>query len=132
VLELIEAAMAREDFRVGIATSSTREKSEAVLMSAKIPYTQMAYVTGSDVTNKKPDPELFLTAADRLGLGPARCVVIEDAPDGVAAAKAAGCRCVAVTNSVGREKLVAADWIVSTMDEVGLQTILDLVKGELG
>ena len=128
VLELMEAAMDQENFRVGIATSSTREKSEAVLLSARIPYTQMAYVTGSDVTNKKPDPELFLMAANRLDLNPARCVVIEDAPDGVAAAKAAGCRCIAVTNSTRAEKLGAADRIVSTLEEISLQTIVDLIE----
>jgi beta-phosphoglucomutase-like phosphatase (HAD superfamily) len=54
-------------------------------------------------------------------------VVIEDAPDGIAAAKAAGCRCIAVTNSARAEKLAEADWIVSTLGEVGLQTIVDLV-----
>ena len=128
VLELTEDALARKDFRVGIATSSTREKSEAVLQSAGIPYTRMAYVTGSDVKNKKPDPELFLTAAKRLGLDPARCVVIEDAPDGVAAAHAAGCRCIAVTNSACAEKLAAADRIVSTLETVGLQTVTDLIE----
>ncbi|RKX47003.1 MAG: hypothetical protein DRP64_02245 [Verrucomicrobia bacterium] len=128
VLELMEAAMIRKDFRVGIATSSTREKSEAVLKSARIPYTRMAYVTGSDVKNKKPDPELFETAAGRLGLDPAQCVVIEDAPDGVAAAHAAGCRCIAVTNSAKAEKLAAADRIVSTLEEVDLQTIVDLIE----
>ena len=127
VLELMEAALARDDFRVGIATSSTREKSEAVLKSARIPYGQMAYVTGSDVKNKKPDPELFLTAAARLGLDPARCVVIEDAPDGVAAAHAAGCRCVAVTNSTGREKLEEADLVVQSLEEVDLRMVAGLV-----
>lgn len=132
VLELMAAAMTREDFRVGIATSSTREKSEAVLQSARVPYTRMVYVTGSDVKNKKPDPELFEMAAERLGLAPARCVVIEDAPDGVAAAKAAGCRCIAVTNSASREKLEAADWIVSTLEVVGLQATMDLIEQGVG
>lgn len=128
VLELMEAAMGREDFRLGIATSSTREKSEAVLQSARIPYTQVVYVTGSDVKNKKPDPELFETAAERLGLAPECCVVIEDAPDGVAAAHAAGCLCIAVTNSAIAEKLAAADRIVSTLEEIDLQTVVDLIE----
>lgn len=128
VLELMRAGMEHPDFRVGIATSSTREKSEAVLQSARIPYSQMAYVSGSDVTNKKPDPELFETAAKRLGVAPARCVVIEDAPDGVAAALAAGCRCIAVTNSTTPEKLAAADRVVSTLMEVDLQVIIDLIE----
>jgi len=128
VLELMAAAMERKDFRLGIATSSTWEKSEAVLQSAQIPYTQVAYVTGSDVKNKKPDPELFEIAAERLGLAPTRCVVIEDAPDGVAAAHAAGCRCIAVTNSASAEKLAAADRIVSTVEGIGLQTVVDLIE----
>jgi beta-phosphoglucomutase len=127
VLELMEKAMARADFLVGIATSSTREKSEAVLKSARIPYTQMAYVTGNDVKNKKPDPELFLTAAERLGLDPTQCVVIEDAPDGVAAAKAAGCHCVAVTNSASREKLAEADLVVESLVEVDIMMVSSLI-----
>jgi HAD superfamily hydrolase (TIGR01509 family) len=127
VLELMTAALGRDDFRVGIATSSTREKSEAVLRSACIPYERMAYVTGSDVKKKKPDPELFLTAADRLGLEPAHCVVIEDAPDGVAAAHAAGCRCVAVTNSTSAEKLAAADRVVKSLDEVDVGMLTEMM-----
>lgn len=128
VLELMEAALHRNDFKVGIATSSTREKSQAVLESARILYKQMVYVTGSDVRNKKPDPELFLTAVARLGVDPERCVVVEDAPDGVAAAHAAGCRCIAVTNSASREKLGVADRIVSTLAEIGLQDVMDLIE----
>jgi beta-phosphoglucomutase len=127
VLELMEKAMASAAFLVGIATSSTREKSEAVLKSARIPYTQMAYVTGNDVKNKKPDPELFLTAAERLGLDPTQCVVIEDAPDGVVAAKAAGCHCVAVTNSASREKLAEADLVVESLVEVDIMMVSSLI-----
>jgi HAD superfamily hydrolase (TIGR01509 family) len=127
VLELMNTALVRKDFFVGIATSSTREKSEAVLRSAGIPYDRMAYVTGSDVKNKKPDPELFLTAAAQLGLNPARCVVFEDAPDGVASARAAGCRCVAVTNSTGAENLMEADRVVQSLVEVDILNVVDLI-----
>ena len=90
VLELMHEAARDPDWAVAIATSSTREKSEAVLASAGIPYRDLVYVTGSDVKTKKPDPELFLTAAERLGVPPERAVVIEDAPNGVQAAKAGG------------------------------------------
>ena len=127
VLDLIKGALERNDFYVGIATSSTREKSEAVLRSAGIPYEKMVYVTGSDVRKKKPDPELFLTAAARLELDPTRCVVIEDAPDGVAAAKAAGCLCLAVTNSTAAENLAAADRVVESLDEVNSLNVIELV-----
>ncbi|MHC4284922.1 MAG: HAD family hydrolase [Planctomycetota bacterium] len=113
VLELIEQAMQREDFRVAIATSSTLEKSQAVLKSAKIPFQKMVYITGNDVKNKKPHPELFLLAAERMGIEPANCVVIEDAPNGVQAAKAAGARCIAVTNS---------------LEQINIHTVTELIQ----
>jgi len=127
VLELLEAALAREDFRVAIATSSTREKSEAVLQSARIPYHKMVYITGSDVTHKKPHPELFLTAAQRIEVPATNCVVIEDAPDGVEAAHNARCKCIAVTNSTTAEKLSKADLIVESLLEIDLDIIINLI-----
>lgn len=123
VLELMHAALADADFDVAIATSSTRAKSQAVLDSAGVPYGRLAYVTGSDVTRKKPDPELFLVAARRIGVAPPWCCVIEDAPDGVAAAQAAGCRCIAVTNSTSADKLSAADRVVTSLAQVGLADV---------
>jgi len=130
VLELIEAAMKRSDFRIAIATSSTREKSEAVLKSAKIPYEQMVYITGSDVKNKKPDPELFNIAIKQIAIPPQCCVVIEDAPNGVEAAKAARAKCIAVTNSTGPENLTAADLIVSSLTELSIQAIIQMIGCE--
>ena len=129
VLELMRAAMARADFRVAIATSGTREKSEAVLRSANVPYRELVYITGCDVTKSKPDPELFLLAAERAGVDPTLCVVIEDAPDGVAAAKAAGAKCIAVTNSATAEKLAAADLVVDSLAEVSIDRVLHLIEG---
>lgn len=130
VLELMSSARKSGMFKVGIATSSTREKSEAVLKSAEVPYLEMVYVTGSDVTHKKPNPELFLTAAERLGCAPSQCVVIEDAPNGVEAAKAAGCRCVAVTNSTGRDNLMDADRVVDSLVELNLRALEHLLDGQ--
>lgn len=129
VLELISSAQARDDFKVAIATSSTREKSEAVLKSARIPYEQMVYVTGDQVKNKKPDPELFLTAAESIGIAASDCVVIEDAPNGVAAAKAAGAKCIAVTNTTNRENLDKADLICKSLREIDLDTVIRLIDG---
>jgi len=128
VLELMMAALTSDDFEVAIATSSTRQKSEAVLKSAGIPYQQMVYVNGDDVTHKKPDPELFLIASERIGVPPARCVVIEDAPNGVQAAKSSGCQCIAVTNSAIAAKLSQADLIVDDLSSVGLHDLVDLIK----
>lgn len=130
VLELMAAALNRDDVRLAIATSGTREKSEAVLKSAKIPYEKMTYITGSDITRKKPAPDLFLTAAEKASIAPQNCVVIEDAPDGVAAAKAAHCKCIAVTNSTTPEKLTQADLIVDTLAKVNTKTIIALLESD--
>jgi len=100
------------------------------LDSAQIPYDTMIYICGDDVTRKKPDPELFQIACKRLNLQPEFCVVIEDAPNGVAAAKAAKCQCIAVTNTCGKDTLIDADLIVKSPDEVSLDTIKSLIFGK--
>ena len=127
VLELMDKAMQSNDFRVAIATSGTLEKSRAVLNAAKIPYQKMVYITGSDVKNKKPHPELFLLAAERMGIEPTNCVVIEDAPNGVQAAKAAGAKCVAVTNSTNAEKLSEADLVCDSLEQIDIEIIIKLI-----
>ncbi|MFQ6035530.1 MAG: HAD family hydrolase [Sedimentisphaerales bacterium] len=130
VLDLMEKAMERENFRVAIATSGTLEKSRAVLKAAKVPYQKMVYITGNEVKNKKPHPELFLLAAKRLGIKPANCVVIEDAPNGVQAAKAAGAKCIAVTNSTRAANLSQADLICDSLKQISLDMIQQLVDSD--
>jgi HAD superfamily hydrolase (TIGR01509 family) len=124
---LMNAALAHDDFCVAIATSSARGKSEAVLTSAQIPFETMVYITGDDVNSKKPDPELFLRAAQDIDVPPQQCVVIEDAPNGIQAAKAAGCQCIAVTNSTTPDKLSQADRIVSTLTEISIDDLMALL-----
>jgi beta-phosphoglucomutase len=123
VLELISSALASQDCGLAIATSSTRDKSQAVLTSAQIPLHQMVYVCGDDVTRKKPDPELFQLACQRLLLEPKCCVVIEDAPNGIEAASLAGCPTIAVTNTCTRDALQKADKTVDTLTTVSLDTV---------
>jgi len=127
VLELMEKAMQREDFRVAIATSGTLEKSRAVLDATGVPYQEMVYITGSDVKNKKPNPELFLLAAERMGVESANCVVIEDAPNGIQAAKAAGAKCIAVTNSTNAANLSQADLVCDSLEQINLDMIRELI-----
>ena len=134
VLELIGAALEHKDFRAAIATSSTREKSQAVLRSAGVPYKKMVYITGSDVSNKKPHPELFEKALERLAVPARNCVVIEDAPNGVKAALAAGCKCIGVTNSAissgVRVRLEEADMVVDSLTEIGLSDLIKLIASD--
>jgi HAD superfamily hydrolase (TIGR01509 family) len=127
VLNLIHAALKEDGFRLAIATSATRELSEAILTAVKVPFERMVYVSGSDVKKKKPDPQIFLIAIERLGLPAARCVVFEDAPSGVQAAKAAGARCIAVTNTVPADQLDGADLITDSLEKVNLKTVREIV-----
>ncbi len=86
-----------------------------------------ANVCGRDLRHGKPHPEIFLTAADALRVPVERCVVVEDAPSGVQAAKAAGMSCIGVAR-VGDEQLLndaGADWVVRDLDEVELSRILN-------
>lgn len=127
VLQLMEKAMQKEDFRVAIATSGALEKSRAVLEATKVPYQEMVYINGDQVKSKKPDPELFLLAVRDMDIEPKRCVVIEDAPDGVQAAKAAGAMCIAVTNSADAANLQQADLICDSLEQINLETIARLI-----
>jgi beta-phosphoglucomutase family hydrolase len=77
-------------------------------------------VTAEDVKRGKPDPEVFLTAAQRMGVGPAHAIVFEDALVGIAAARAAGMRVVAVSTTEPRDKLAHADWVVDRLDELSV------------
>jgi HAD superfamily hydrolase (TIGR01509 family) len=127
ILNLIEAGLSRSDFRVGVATSSSRELCRAMLTASGMPYDRLQRVTGSDVKHKKPDPEIFLKAAAKIGLSPDRCVVVEDAPNGVEAARAAGAHCVAVTNSVSADQLARADRIVTCLSTMTLENVAAII-----
>ncbi|HEX7548002.1 MAG TPA: HAD family phosphatase, partial [Candidatus Methylomirabilis sp.] len=91
--------MRTDGWQVGLATGSLRRESELALDSLGIRERFQTIVTREDCVNGKPHPEPFLRAAEGLGLPPEWCVVIEDTPGGIRAAKAAGMRCVAVTHS---------------------------------
>ena len=78
-----------------------------------------------DVARVKPAPDLFLLAAERLGIAPAACLVFEDSPNGMRAARAAGMRCVAVPNALTRQlSLPDPDLVVSSLAERSLTAIL--------
>lgn len=91
-----------------------------------------AIVTGMDVTRGKPDPQVFLLAAKRLGVPPSQCVVIEDAQPGIAAAHAAGMAAVGIV-STGRtrEELAAADLVVNCLTELSPRALGDLIDQQL-
>jgi HAD superfamily hydrolase (TIGR01509 family) len=113
--------------RVAVASSADQVKIAANLRQIGLaPETWDCVVTGEAVQAKKPAPDIFLGAAARLGLAPSQCVVVEDAVNGVQAAKAAGMRCIAVAQSFPPEQLGAADLVRSVIAEVN---VADLTGG---
>ncbi|MEU0811944.1 HAD-IA family hydrolase [Streptomyces sp. NPDC005970] len=116
--------------RWAVVTSAIRPLAEARLAAVGI--TPTLLISADDITRGKPDPEPFLLAADKLGFDPARCVVFEDAPAGLAAGRAAGMRTVALTTTTDRDQLVA-DAVVKDLSAVSVQATeggLEITAGE--
>jgi beta-phosphoglucomutase len=117
----VVAACRRAGLETAVASSADRIKITANLRKIGLPPESWdAIVTGEDVTRTKPDPEIFLAAAGLLRLSPHDCTVVEDAPNGIQAAKAAGMRCVAVAQTFPAEQLIAADLVRATLAEVSV------------
>jgi len=126
-VELIDALQAA-GFALAVGSSGPPANVGLVLDQLARRDKFKAVVTGRDVARGKPDPQVFELAADRLGLPPARCVVVEDAPAGVAAAKAAGAKCLGLA-SAGHDPAVlsAADRVVRSLREVNASEIRRLI-----
>jgi sugar-phosphatase len=103
--------------RVAVVTSASRALARARLIGAGFSL-PMILVSGEDVSSGKPDPEGYLRAADRLAVPADSALVIEDAPAGIAAARTAGMRVIAVATTHAEHELVDADFVVSTLDAV--------------
>jgi HAD superfamily hydrolase (TIGR01509 family) len=116
-VELVEA-LAADGARLAVGSSGPRENIELCLDEMGIRERFDTVITGDCVTRGKPDPQVFLLAAEGLGLEPGRCVVIEDAVAGVEAAKRAGMRAVALTSSHPHESFPHADLVVDSLREL--------------
>jgi beta-phosphoglucomutase len=105
--------------RLALATSADTIKMEVNLREIGLSRDWFhAIITGLDVKKKKPYPDIYLKAAEKLGLKPGNCLVVEDAVSGIEAGKAAGCRCLAVTSTFDALALKGADWICDSLLEV--------------
>jgi len=121
VLEFI-ADCKSKDLRLAVATSADEVKMKINLKESGIdPDLFDELVHGMEVRNRKPDPDIYLLAANRLGLEANQCVVIEDAISGITAAKRAGAYCLALTTSFPEEELREADWIISDLSEASAE-----------
>jgi sugar-phosphatase len=107
-----------------VVTSGVRAVALARLRAGGLPLPPLL-VPADEIARGKPDPEGYLTAAARLGVAPGDCVVFEDAPAGVAAARAAGMRCVALTTTHPASALTHADRIAPSL--AGVHVTVDVI-----
>ena len=111
--------------KIAVASSADRIKIDANLRAIGLaPEIWDTLVSGEELANLKPAPDIFLEAARRLGVDASRCTVVEDAVNGVQAAKAAGMRCVALETSFSKEELRQADCVCSSIAKVQLGHLL--------
>lgn len=104
-----------------VASSSSLALIELVTKKFNLQAYFAGYLSGEDLPRSKPDPAIYLLSAEKLGLRPAECLVIEDAALGVEAAKAAGMTCIAYRNpNSGAQDLSKADLVVDSIGEIDL------------
>ena len=120
----IQLLSALPDDRFAVVTSATRALALVRLRAAGFAIPKHL-VTSNDIQRGKPDPEPYIIGAQILGLSPADCIVIEDAPAGIQSGKAAGSRVIALRTTTPDSALRAAgaDWIVTDCSEISLQSI---------
>ena len=109
---------------MAIVSGAFRAEIEPVVAAAGLTEQITAIVAADDVEHGKPHPEGYVQALDLLGLGAAEAVVFEDTEAGIAAAKAAGIRCIAVRGTLPDDRLAAADELVDAIEVSLLQRLL--------
>lgn len=115
----------KKNLKLVVATSADKIKMEINLRNIGIPEdTFSATVNGLEVKRKKPFPDIFQKAAEKINLRPGECLVVEDAINGVQAAMAAGAKCLALTTSFSKAELAFADWVSGTLADAPEEVLL--------
>ena len=120
--------LGKHGFKIALASSAPIENIRLVTQGLGINNCFHSIVSGRDVAEGKPNPQVFLLAAQKLGVKPKNCIVIEDAVAGISAAKRAGMRCLAITNTQPKTSLMEADLIVDTLEAVSVSDLEQLLK----
>lgn len=118
------AKLKRENVKVGLATSNTWEVANRILEKIGLMHIFDSMTTAEEVHYNKPDPEIFLIAADKLGTEGEHCLVIEDSESGVEAGKRAGMKVIAIVPDQSQaEKFLKADYRVAGFEQINLNDI---------
>ena len=127
VIELM-TSLRQHGFNMALASSAPTENIQLITQTLGINDCFHSIVTGHEVAEGKPSPQIFLRAAKKLGVKPENCIVIEDSLAGVAAAKRARMYCLAVTNTHPRSSLSEADLIVDSLETVSVADVENLLR----
>jgi len=120
-------AIKKGNFKLGLVSSTPKENIDLVLSELNLEGIFDCIVFGQEVSESKPGPQIYLLAARKLEVTPNDCLVIEDSPLGIRAAKAAGMKCLAIANTHPRQKLEEADNVADSLENVDLITLLTRV-----
>lgn len=129
-VELIDALRSR-GFKLAVGSSGPPENIALTLEKLGRAGSFSTCATGADVERGKPDPQVFLIAAERLGVSPQQCAVIEDAPQGIEAANRARMASIGVLGTTTREKLAHARLVVESLKELTPHRIATLIDANL-
>ncbi|MDH5364222.1 MAG: HAD-IA family hydrolase [Dehalococcoidia bacterium] len=117
-------AIKKGNFKLGLVSSTPKENIDLVLSELNLEGMFDSIIFGQEVSESKPSPQIYLLAARELEVTPNDCLVIEDSPLGVEAAKTAGMKCLAIANTHPRQKLQEADKVIDSLEDVDLITLL--------
>ena len=117
-------AIKKGNFKLCLVSSAPKENINLVLSELNLEKIFDCIVFGQEVSESKPSPQIYLLAAEKLEVPPNDCVVIEDSPLGVKAAKSGGMKCLAIANTHPQQKLEEADKVVDSLENVDLITLL--------
>ncbi|MBI2574687.1 HAD family phosphatase [Candidatus Woesearchaeota archaeon] len=121
--EILARNLKRKGYKIALGTSTTKENVDFFRTVLKAFQYFDDVVCADDVSKGKPDPEMFIKAAQKLKVAASDCVVIEDAPHGIEAAKRAGMKCIAVATTHKPSELANADMIVKDLSQLTVEKI---------
>ena len=119
-------ALKEKNIKMGIGTAAMEFKAYAILEELGFKNFFEVLVSAERVKKGKPNPETYLKVAEELNLKPEECVVIEDAPNGIEAAKNGGIKCIAITTTHERAELGQADMIIDSFDDLTVAEVVNL------
>jgi beta-phosphoglucomutase family hydrolase len=120
--------LAKPGMKLAVGSSGPRLNVELVIEELGLGEYISSYTCAEDVTRGKPDPEVFIKAAKKLGIPPERCLVVEDSVHGIEAAMRAGMKCIAITTTNHREVLSGAQKVIDSFEELKSEDVMKILK----